>query len=416
MIHVFTGPTLAPSESVFSSPHLRVLPPARHGDLDDPEIEPGHIVVLIDGAYHQAPALRHKEILAAIECGVRVIGAASIGALRAAELHGHGMTGSGRVYRAYRRGVLSGDDEVAVGQAPDGDLSAQTWPLVNVRHVLRAAERERVLNPRTAALLLQVLADVPYQQRTEPAVRAVSRRIAGAEFLLWLRGRRLHDPHWGDVKRADALGALILARELLPAVPRVDLGVPVSTGYTRAWANARAARKVDGRILPTAARLAYQQIFDREFPRVWEQWLMHLPVEGDGLPLARRLADLLDDGPPPAPAPAAYLVVRPVPDLHDPDTVAVLLDRETAADREAVARYAAANLTARDRIPGFSPEAIGDDVARTTLMRLWRTDPAAAEDAAAARGFRNIADAVGHMKTFLAGLLAEADVSGRTAC
>ncbi|MFF3088843.1 TfuA-like protein [Streptomyces nojiriensis] len=414
MIHVFTGPTLAHSEPVFSAPQLRALPPARHGDLDDPEIEPGHTVVLIDGVYHQAPALRHKEILAAIDCGVRVIGAASIGALRAAELHGHGMSGSGRIYRAYRRGVLSGDDEVAVGQAPDGDLRAQTWPLVNIRHILRVAERERVLDRRTSAVLLEALADVPYEQRTEPAVRAVSRRIAGVEFLLWLRGRRLHDPHWGDVKRADALGALLLARKLPPVVPHVGLGVTVSTGYTRAWANGRATEKVDGRVLPTADRLAYQQIFDPEFPQVWERWLMRLSVGYDGLPLAERLADLLDDGPPPAPAP--YLVVRPVPDLHDPDTVAVLLDRETAADREAVARYAAANLTARDRIPGFSPEAIGDGVARTTLMRLWRTDPVAAEDAAAARGFRNTADAVDRMKGFLAGLLADAEVSGRTVC
>ncbi|MFF4010634.1 TfuA-like protein [Streptomyces sp. NPDC001717] len=124
MIHVFTGPTLAPSEPALSTGHLRALPPARHGDFDDAAIEAGHTVVLIDGVYHQAPALRHKEILAAIARGVRVIGAASIGALRAAELHGHGMIGSGRIYGAYRRGVLTGDDEVAVGQAPDGDLNA----------------------------------------------------------------------------------------------------------------------------------------------------------------------------------------------------------------------------------------------------------------------------------------------------
>ncbi|MFF3624894.1 TfuA-like protein [Streptomyces sp. NPDC002467] len=137
MIHVFTGPTLAPSEVALGTPQLRVLPPARHGDLDDPAIETGHTVVLIDGVYHQAPALRHKEIRAAIAQGVRVIGA-----LRAAELHGHGMIGPGRIYGAYRRGALTGDDEVAVGQAPDGDLHAHTWPLVNIRHILQSAERE----------------------------------------------------------------------------------------------------------------------------------------------------------------------------------------------------------------------------------------------------------------------------------
>ncbi|WP_327389162.1 TfuA-like protein [Streptomyces sp. NBC_01207] len=407
MIHVYIGPTLAPTEPALRVWRLRVLPPARHGDLDDPAIERGHTVVLIDGVYHQAPALRHKEILAAMSGGVRVIGAASIGALRAAELRDHGMLGSGRIYHAYVSGALTGDDEVAVGQAPDGDLNAQTWPLVNLRHILRAAEHERILTGRTATLLLQALAEIPYQQRTEPAVRAVCRRIAGSELLLWLRARRLRDPHWGDVKRADALGALALAQAREPlSVPRGGQPFPVSTGYTRAWANRRAVQEIGGRTLPTAARLAYQQIFDPEFPQVWGRWLEHLAGQDGAVPLGRRLTYVLDDHPDPA-APAAYLVFRPVPDLRDPGTAAFLISRETAADRDAVARYAAANTAMRDQVPGFSPEAVDDGIARRTLARLWRTGADPIEDAAAARGFRNAADAVDHMKNFLAGFLAD---------
>ncbi|MER6199941.1 hypothetical protein ABT234_21530 [Streptomyces sp. NPDC001586] len=102
-----------------------------------------------------------------------------------------------------------------------------------------------------------------------------------------------------------------------------------------------------------------------------------------------------------------------MPDLSDPDTVAFLLGRETAADREAVARCAAANTTVRDQVRDFSPEAIGDDVARRTLARLWRTGTDAVEDSAPARGFRNGADAIEHMKGFLAGFVA--DTSERTA-
>ncbi|MER6470985.1 TfuA-like protein [Streptomyces collinus] len=37
--------------------------------------------MVIDGEYHQAPALQHKRILAAMDRGVGVIGAASFGAL-----------------------------------------------------------------------------------------------------------------------------------------------------------------------------------------------------------------------------------------------------------------------------------------------------------------------------------------------
>ncbi|MFJ3880832.1 TfuA-like protein [Streptomyces sp. NPDC090077] len=120
MIHVFVGPTPARSEPQLAAPGVRVWPPARHGDLFDTAIRGGDTVVLIDGVYHQAPALRHKEILAAMGRGVGVVGAASIGALRAAELAPYGMLGVGHIYTAYVRGGIEGDDEVAVGQAPDG--------------------------------------------------------------------------------------------------------------------------------------------------------------------------------------------------------------------------------------------------------------------------------------------------------
>ncbi|MCX5199724.1 TfuA domain-containing protein [Streptomyces sp. NBC_00249] len=400
MIHVYVGPTLPPKDPPLRGWAIRSLPPARHGDLEDPAIQSGHTVVLLDGVDHQAPALRHKEILAAISRGVRVIGAAGIGALRAAELHDHGVIGSGRIYKAYARGELTGDDEVAVWQAPDGDRRAQTWPLVSLRHILRIAERERVLSTRSATLLLSALAEVPYQQRTKSAIRSLSLRIAGAELLAWVRAQRTHDPHWGDLKRRDAFGALALARSLFPPRPRGSLPVPPSTDYTRAWTNRLATEKVDGQTLPTSARLAYQQIFDPLFPQVWSQWLEHLARQPDPVEVSRRLAYVLDDSTDPAPAP--HLVFRPVPDLRDPDTMARLLVRETAADRDAVARYAS------DQVRESIPEATDDAVALRALAKLWRTDAAGIETAAAARGFHSAQDTIDHQKRFVLGFLADA--------
>jgi len=102
VIHVFVGPT--PPGCELAAPGIRVWPPARHGDLFAPAIRSGDTALVIDGVYHQAPALRHKEILAAMGRGVTVIGAASIGALRAAELDRFGMLGVGRIYAAYAQG------------------------------------------------------------------------------------------------------------------------------------------------------------------------------------------------------------------------------------------------------------------------------------------------------------------------
>ena len=54
-----------------------------------------------------------------MQAGIHVYGAASIGALRAAELDAFGMRGIGRIYEDFREGVLEDDDEVAVLHGPE---------------------------------------------------------------------------------------------------------------------------------------------------------------------------------------------------------------------------------------------------------------------------------------------------------
>ncbi|MFI8105465.1 TfuA-like protein [Streptomyces sp. NPDC086023] len=406
MIHVYVGPTLNRGEEpLLHAPGVRALPPARHGDLFDPAIAAGDTVVLIDGLYHQAPALRHKEILAALARGVRVIGAASIGALRAAELHAFGMTGVGAVFRSYVEGLVDGDDEVAVGQEPDAGLRALTWALVNAAHVLRLAEGEGLVSGRTASELLAHLRQVYYPQRTTAAVLAVFRRYGSRELASWFEERLRADRHFGNLKRLDALDAVRVA--LRPAAPGgfVPADAQWDTGYYRLWANRFASRRVDGTELPTAQRLAYQQVFDPHFPEVWQDHLDHLSLHpgdgGEGMPLAERMARLTGG----QPAPPVHAVFRPRPDLRDDESVARLLRRETAADRLSITRYGALNEALRRSRPGFSPEAVRDDVTGTALCRLWGCRPERLDAYAAARGFGGGARAVDETKPFMAGLL-----------
>ncbi|GGU42997.1 TfuA-like protein [Streptomyces violascens] len=407
MIHVYVGPTLHHGEPLLSAPRVRVLPPMRHGDLFDPAIGTGDTVVLIDGMYHQAAAVRHKEILAVLDRGVRVIGAASIGALRAAELSAFGMTGVGAVFRAYLRGDLDGDDEVAVGQQPDGSWRSLTWPLVNLRHVLAIAARDGVMAPDAAAGLLAAFGGVYYPHRTLPAVLAICRRHHADAFAAWLQQRRSADPYFGDVKRADALEAVLLA---LTSTHAPQDPVPArcwDTGYYRRWANHFATLPVAGEPMATARRVAYQQLFDPGFPAVWRAWLGHLsehPNDGTpGMPLPERMAELTQPHTGRIPA---HTLFHPVPDLNDPSTVARLLAHESAADRATIARYAACNDTARRTQPGFCPEALDNAVTGRALQCLWHC-PGAREldDEAAARGFHTSAHAVADLKHFLTGLL-----------
>lgn len=410
MIHVYVGPTLPDCDPLLAVPGVRVRPPARHGDLFDPAIRGGDTVVIIDGVYHQAPALRHKEILAAMGRAVAVIGAASIGALRAAELARFGMLGVGRVYAAYASGEIDGDDEVAVGQAPDGQFGALTWPVVNLRHVIQLARSAVVLDGERAARLLTALRAVYYPQRTTAAVRAVCRRLGETAFTGWLTEQLEQDRYFGDLKRADALAAVRTALDGA-AVPQTDTELtPLTpamweTAYFRRWSNAFARSCVDGLELLAEDRLVYQQVFDPGFPAVWTAYLERLslhPADGrPGVPLAERLAQVTGGDLP------ADRVFHPGPDLRDEQTAAFLLACETGQDRRAVARYADALAGMRRSRPGFTVAAVRDDLTRQLLMRVWRCPEQDLDAEASARGLVCAAHATAAAKRFVPGFLRE---------
>ncbi|MFI8089101.1 TfuA-like protein [Streptomyces sp. NPDC086080] len=406
MIHVYVGPTLPASEPVLAVPGLRVLPPARHGDLFDTAIGSGDTLVLIDGVYHQAPALRHKEILASMGRGVRVIGAASIGALRAAELAPYGMLGVGSIYSAYASGEIDGDDEVAVGQAPDGEFGALTWPLVNLRHVLQLAVLAGVMNAERAARLLAALRAVYYPQRTWAAVRAVCRSQGETEFVGWLTEQRKRDRYFGDLKRADAIAAVRAALDGAAATSDSPASPPWwETAYFLRWSNAAVRERVDGLELFTEDRVVYQQVFDPAFRERWAAYLEHLSLHpsdgGPGMALAERLVRACGGD---LPADRAF---RPALDLRDERTVALLLAGETAYDRQAVDRYADALARACRSRPGFSTAAVRDEATRSFLLRVWRCPEREFDNEASARGLACGARAVQASKRLVPGFLEE---------
>ena len=77
-------------------------------------------------------------------------GAASMGALRAAELAPFGMRGVGAIYRAFARGTLVADDEVAVAHLPaEYGYRATRDALVNLRDGIARAP---MLTARTRAV------------------------------------------------------------------------------------------------------------------------------------------------------------------------------------------------------------------------------------------------------------------------
>jgi ribosomal protein S12 methylthiotransferase accessory factor len=115
---LFVGPS-APALLASPPEGFVARPPARCGDIAAAIVERPAAIGLIDGVFGAGPAVWHKEIAFAIEAGVPVYGAASIGALRAAEMAGCGMIGVGAVFAAYATGRIARDDAVLVEHAPE---------------------------------------------------------------------------------------------------------------------------------------------------------------------------------------------------------------------------------------------------------------------------------------------------------
>ena len=83
---VFVGPTLRPDE-LPQCPDLVLLPPVAQGDLYRAARQRPRAIGIIDGYFEGVLSVWHKEILWAMAEGIHVFGSASMGALRAAELH-----------------------------------------------------------------------------------------------------------------------------------------------------------------------------------------------------------------------------------------------------------------------------------------------------------------------------------------
>ncbi|MFG3055915.1 TfuA-like protein [Kitasatospora sp. NPDC048239] len=222
-VHVLVGPTMPAARVAALAPGAEVHPPVAHGDLFRLGLGPGDTAILVDGHHHHATRVRQEEILAALAAGVRVVGCAGLGALRAAELRGFGMIGHGEVFRMYRDGVIDADDEVAVAHGEGPDYRRTSEPLVNIRHTLGAAVAAEVLPAPQAAALLDAARALPYHRRSW---RAVERTSDGAD-LRGLREFLAARPQHADRKAADAadtLTRLTLLDRMVPPAPPVGAG------------------------------------------------------------------------------------------------------------------------------------------------------------------------------------------------
>ena len=242
-VFIFTGPTISPQ---IAQQHLDAiyLPPVKLGDVYRiSELYSPRIIGIIDGYFNQVPAVWHKEILQALSQGIAVYGAASMGALRAAELDQLGMTGCGKIYRAYQSGLLppfndeafEDDDEVAVIHSPAelGYLAASD-AMVNIRFSLAKAEQQGVIDRATCRNLAGIAKTQFYADRNYASILQIAKQHALPETQLAALAKWLGQ-HSIDQKQLDAIELLKQIKQDQHKPPETPAAAQLPFQHTSQW-------------------------------------------------------------------------------------------------------------------------------------------------------------------------------------
>jgi hypothetical protein len=279
---VFAGDTVQSCvlAAAFADAAGRIIfrPPAGLGDVWRYIRADVTAMVVIDCRFGNAPSLWHREIRSALEAGITMIGAGGIGALRAAEMNGMGMTGVGRVYERVQEGLLEADDEVLSGS--DG------FALVTLRLLLEQALRKDVITSEELSSLVKRVMACFHRDRTWQLVDhwlqnslAPQRYRAVAEFF----GNHALDPRGADALDAVGLGlSRIPGARSLPAVtdPVTDMMRPkwrLSEMYHRFFV-------VRGKEVPAAEVLAQaDSLRDQWLPRLKNEYFVRRWMADHGL-------------------------------------------------------------------------------------------------------------------------------------
>ncbi|MGB5101159.1 MAG: TfuA-related McrA-glycine thioamidation protein [Methanothrix sp.] len=209
-IVVFLGPSL-PKDKAEKVLEADFRPPAKRGDIYQAAKEGAGIILLIDGVFFQECSVAHKEVIYALEAGAKVLGASSMGALRASELDIYGMEGIGKIYLAYKSGHLVSDDEVALVFDPFS-WEPRSEPLVNIRFNLDLARQMGVISSSCKDRLFHCAQARYFPDRTYGRMLSDARAMVAEKELL--RFREFLDKEKRDFKMEDAVLALERVRDM----------------------------------------------------------------------------------------------------------------------------------------------------------------------------------------------------------
>ncbi|HEX5673108.1 MAG TPA: TfuA-like protein [Nitrososphaeraceae archaeon] len=147
---VYLGPTLRREEAV------KILDadyrdPAKKGDflMLSQDSDEKKYVGFIDGVFlHDYPPPPIEVYHLATRKNIELIGASSLGALRAVELEKFGMKGIGKIFQLFKNGVINADDEVAVTFVRGTNI-LQSEAMIDIRFNLFLAYKKGIITNET---------------------------------------------------------------------------------------------------------------------------------------------------------------------------------------------------------------------------------------------------------------------------
>lgn len=212
-----------------------VAPPIAGGDLYKLKSCNAHFVVaIIDGYFENTTAVWHKEILYLMSRGINVYGAASMGALRAAELYPFGMIGIGEIYRDYVNHIVEDDDEVTVSHGPAQlGYPMASEAMVNIRHTIAKALDDKVISDDMASLFLKTAKKTFYKDRNygfvirECIESGAAKESSFSRFSIWMQSGAVNR------KKLDALELMDVLCDLNEVIPTPDFEFQDTTVWHR---------------------------------------------------------------------------------------------------------------------------------------------------------------------------------------
>lgn len=163
---VYLGPTLS-REKAIKILDADYRDPAKKGDflMLSQDSDEKKYVGFVDGVFlHDYPPSPIEVYHLATRKNIELIGASSLGALRAVELEKFGMKGIGKIFQLYKNGIINADDEVAVTFTRENNI-LQSEAMIDIRFNLFLAYKKGIITNQTKKRIAKIAKNIYFPFR-----------------------------------------------------------------------------------------------------------------------------------------------------------------------------------------------------------------------------------------------------------